>query len=471
MVFNSWSFFPFFLATLAAYYTVRQFRHKKVILLLSSYVFYAFFHAPYVLILMVSTVIDYYLGRKIFTSLGGKRKVYLYLSLVSNLGMLAYFKYASFFLENFITLLEEFGLYYDPIAWSIILPVGISYYTFQTLSYSIDIYRGDLEPSDSILDFAFFVAFFPQLVAGPIVRASQFLPQAKEEIRGAFNKDKFVWGLYLLTIGLFGKIVIADTIAAPIVDAVYGSAKSASFLDAWVGTIAFSCQIFFDFSGYSLAAIGVAMCYGFSLPDNFRYPYAAAGFSDFWRRWHISLSSWLRDYLYISLGGNRRGEFRTYTNLFITMLLGGLWHGAAWTFIVWGALHGIFLIGERLLDSVITRISSIFGQGALIFGVLTTYILVCFTWVPFRAGSIHDAYVIGSTMLSPSIPDSIPSNYIVLLGTMTIILVYQFCARDSNLESVFSKVPKWIRVFLIGFALFLIFASRGEQRAFIYFQF
>ena len=305
MVFNSWSFLPFFLITLALYYAIRNWRSQKALLLVSSYVFYGFFHPPYVLILFASTLIDFFVSRRMDLASGRMRKVWLMLSLTSNLGMLAYFKYANFFLENFTSLMTRIGIEYDAPNWNIILPVGISYYTFQTLSYSIDVYRRRLKPSQSLLDFGFFVAFFPQLVAGPIVRAVDFIPQTQEPERARFNGARFGWGLHLLVFGLFGKIVLADRLFAPIVDSVYANAQSVGFLAAWIGTISFSGQIFFDFAGYSTSAIGVAMCYGFALPDNFRFPYAAAGFSDFWRRWHISLSEWLRDYLYISLGGNR----------------------------------------------------------------------------------------------------------------------------------------------------------------------
>lgn len=441
-------------------------------LFFGSLTFYAFFHIPYVFILLFSTIFDFYIGKTMYAAEGARRRLLLMASLLSNLGMLAFFKYASFALESFVSASNVVGFTYDPIVWDIVLPVGISYYTFQTLSYSIDIYRGNLKPEKSLLDFGFFVTFFPQLVAGPIVRAGEFLPQTKEPERATFDRRLFGWGLNLFIIGLFGKIVLADRIAAPIVDVVYADAQSVGFMMAWLGTIAFSGQILFDFAGYSMSAIGVAMCFGFALPDNFRFPYAAAGFSDFWRRWHISLSSWLRDYLYISLGGNRKGVVRTYINLVATMVLGGLWHGAAWTFVAWGLLHGLYLIGERLLQPVIQATARTLGILALPVGIFVTYVLVCYAWVFFRAETFADGFAIVRAM---SIPDFDFSGFTfqhgLLLAVMASVFAFQFRFRDTNLEQAWLRFPTFVRVSYLAGALFLIFATRGEQRVFIYFQF
>ena len=245
--------------------------------------------------------------------------------------MLGFFKYGGFLLANFRRGLALLGVDYVPPEMDIFLPIGISFYTFQTLSYTIDVYRGHTRPWPSFLDFAMFVTFFPQLVAGPIVRAAEFLPQCVTPKRA--NAHQLGWGASLLVLGIFEKVVLADGVMAPVVDTVYGSVREAGFFSAWVGTLAFGSQIFFDFAGYSTCAIGAGLSLGFVLPDNFRFPYAAVGISDFWTRWHISLSSWLRDYLYIPLGGNRQGLVRTQANLMVTMLLGGLWHGAAWRFV------------------------------------------------------------------------------------------------------------------------------------------
>jgi alginate O-acetyltransferase complex protein AlgI len=272
MVFNSWLFAPFFLIVLAAYYGAPGWRLKKGVLFLASLIFYGFFHAPYVLILLFSTVLDFHVAKRMHKAEGRARGLWLALSLTSNLGMLAFFKYADFLLQNLIGLAAMAGVTYEPIQWGIVLPVGISYYTFQTLSYAIDVYRRNLEPTESLLDFGFFVCFFPQLVAGPILRARAFLPQTREPERARFNARLFSWGVHLFIIGLFGKIVLADRLAAPVVDSVFNNAESASFALAWIGAIGFSGQILFDFAGYSMSAIGVAMCFGFALPDNFRFP-------------------------------------------------------------------------------------------------------------------------------------------------------------------------------------------------------
>ena len=334
MTFNSFTFALFFLLVLGLYQLPLSWRARKGMLLCSSYLFYAAWNPPFVSLLVVSTVVDWVAGKRIYASRGTPRSAWLVLSLCTNLGILAYFKYSPFLLQSFSELAAGVGIVFEPATAGIVLPIGISFYTFQTLSYSIDIYRRRLRPATSFLDYALFVTFFPQLVAGPIVRASEFLPQCLEPKRA--DARQMGWGFILLTVGLFQKTILADQLFAPIADVIYAEPDRVSFATAWLGTLAFSGQIFFDFAGYSACAIGAALCLGFALPDNFRYPYAAIGFSDFWRRWHISLSSWLRDYLYIPLGGNRHGRFSQAASLMLTMLIGGLWHGAAWTFVVWG---------------------------------------------------------------------------------------------------------------------------------------
>ncbi len=348
MLFNSYTFILFLAAVLLLSRMLANWTWRKSLLLLSSYVFYAAWNPPFVVVLWISTIVDWYVGKWIHASSTRERRTFfLIISLLVNLGMLSYFKYGGFFVDNLNMLLHLAGFNFAFSQISIVLPVGISFYTFQTLSYTIDIFRGRLSPWHSFLDYALYVTFFPQLVAGPIVRAANFLPQCRSSRIG--SSKQMGWGLSLLVIGLFAKIVIADSLAAPTVEVVYDSHGTLGCIAAWAGTLAFAIQIFCDFFGYSTCAIGVALSLGFSLPDNFRWPYGAIGFSDFWRRWHISLSSWLRDYLYIPLGGNRMGIRRTYVNLMITMLLGGLWHGASWMFVIWGGLHGIYLMAEGLI--------------------------------------------------------------------------------------------------------------------------
>ena len=302
MLFNSLTFVVFFAIVVALHYAPLSWRFKKSNLLIASYLFYAAWNPPFVILLWISTIVDWNVAKWMFAEQRkNRRKLLLLLSMATNLGILGYFKYGGFLLENWQAFMGTFGIEYQVPEWSIILPVGISFYTFQTMAYTLDIYFRRAEPAKSFLDFALFVTFFPQLVAGPIVRPTHLIPQfAQPHVATA---KQFGWGLSLAILGLFQKVVIADGLLASAAEEVFDAGGPVSTLDAWLGTLAFSGQIFSDFAGYSTTAIGVALCLGFSLPTNFRFPYAAIGFSDFWRRWHISLSSWLRDYLYIPLGG------------------------------------------------------------------------------------------------------------------------------------------------------------------------
>jgi D-alanyl-lipoteichoic acid acyltransferase DltB (MBOAT superfamily) len=328
-----------------------------------------------------------------------------------------------------------------------------------------------MAPWHSFLDFALFVGFFPQLVAGPIVRAAEFLPQCLS--RRQASRDQLGWGFSLIAVGLFEKSVLADGVMAPVADAVYGAVGRADFLDAWIGTLAFSGQIFFDFAGYSTCAIGAALCLGFVLPDNFRFPYAALGFSDFWRRWHISLSSWLRDYLYIPLGGNRRGPRRARVNLMVTMLLGGLWHGASWRFIAWGGLHGAYLVGERIARRLWGGRGPIRAWWMRLGIALLTYYLVCIAWVFFRAESFSEAFALNRTMLIGN-EDRLDLDDIkayLVLAVSALLLAGQWWMRDRSLEELWSRLPWWLRSALLALLLLAITLIPGDGRAFIYFQF
>ena len=294
MLFNSLTFVAFFVVVVALHYAPLPWWLKKTNLLIASYLFYAAWNPPFVILLWISTFLDWWAAARIATaSSPARRKAWMLVSVVVNLGLLAYFKYGGFVLENVAALMQATGTAYTPPVWDIVLPVGISFYTFQTMSYTLDVYLGRAKPTRSFLDFALFVTFFPQLVAGPIVRPTDLVPQfATPRVATA---QQFGWGLMLMVLGLFEKIVLADGVFAPVSDKAFGSAELLHPLDAWIGTLAFSGQIFCDFAGYTTCAIGMSLVLGFALPDNFRYPYAAIGFSDFWRRWHISLSTWLRD--------------------------------------------------------------------------------------------------------------------------------------------------------------------------------
>jgi D-alanyl-lipoteichoic acid acyltransferase DltB (MBOAT superfamily) len=490
MVFNSYTFIAFFIVMLILHNLPFSWKTKKVNLLIASYIFYAAWNPPFILLLWLSTIVDFFVGRALYNQENKhKRKLLLVISLIGNLGMLCFFKYGGFLLENFTQLVNAIGINYHPAKPNIILPAGISFYTFTTLCYTIDMYKRKSQPVKSMLDFSLFVTFFPHLVAGPIVRPPQLVPQF--EIPRTATQRQLMQGLLLVSLGLFMKVVLADSMLSASANQVFGSSLPLSTLDAWMGVLAFSGQIFFDFAGYSTCAIGVASCLGFILPENFVYPYAAIGFTDFWRRWHITLSSWLRDYLYIPLGGNRHGKFRTYTNLMITMLLGGLWHGANWTFVVWGALHGFYLWIEKLIQDArkvvapITAPVEMFrdGPGATIiknktFGnfllAMLTFFLINVTWVFFRAPDFTAAWRMLTSMFSPV------KNGAVLLTTLSIIKIsviivcmvaFHWMMRNTRVLIVAEKMPWWLLGFIWSVLLLLLIWSQESSSSFIYFQF
>lgn len=473
MLFNSLIFIVFFGVVLALQWLPVRWRTRKLMLLVASYLFYAAWRPPFVILLWVSTLVDWYVAKHLHRATGkATRRLLLFVSLGVNLGLLGYFKYAVFVTDSFARLLNAAGIPFAAPEWSIVLPVGISFYTFQTLSYTLDIYYGKDKPWHSFLDYALYVTFFPQLVAGPIVRAFDFLPQCDEPKRATSNQ--FSWGLTLLVVGLFEKIAIADGLLAPIADHVFRATRF-DCAGAWLGTLAFTGQILCDFAGYSTCAIGAALCLGFSLPDNFRCPYAAIGFSDFWRRWHISLSTWLRDYLYIPLGGSRRGSLRTVVNVVITMFLGGLWHGAAWKFVAWGLLHGLYLVAERLVIAIVPPRAFWRRPAVRVLLGLVTFALVSVAWVFFRASSIQQAASIlpalvgfGGSLAAPMLT---PGATAVVLVVLAGILVVQWLLRDSSLEEAAQRCPTAIRVVLLAALLVATLSMTGAERAFIYFQF
>jgi alginate O-acetyltransferase complex protein AlgI len=472
VTFNSLTFIVFFVIVLALHYAPLPWKLKKFNLLIASYIFYAAWNPPFVILLWLSTVVDWWAASWIArTEAPAKRRMLLMVSLVANLGLLGYFKYGGFLLENFTQLANSMGWAYTPPSWDIVLPVGISFYTFQTMSYTLDVYLRRAPPAKSLLDFSLFVTFFPQLVAGPIVRPTDLIPQFSYP--HVATARQFGWGLFLMTLGLFQKIVVADGLLAPVADEVFKATQPLAPLDAWLGTLAFSGQIFSDFAGYTTCAIGLSLVLGFSLNDNFRYPYAAIGFSDFWRRWHISLSTWLRDYLYIPLGGNQRGSARTYANLMITMLLGGLWHGAAWTFVVWGGLHGAYLAAERWLKPRLGHMPVWRSLPGMLFLALLTYFLVNLTWVFFRAQDFPTAWRMISSMLLFGGGEPILTTYYVLSAAVTvaIILAVHWRMRNRMLHEEIDRLPRAALAVLWGGMLWTIAVTQGGGDAFIYFQF
>jgi alginate O-acetyltransferase complex protein AlgI len=472
MLFNSLLYLVFFAVVLCLHRLPLSWTVRKVNLLVASYLFYAAWNPPFVLLLWLSTIVDWFVAKRLGSMAGRNpwRRALLLVTLCSNLGLLSYFKYGTFLLQTFADLMHAVGVAYQPPALDVVLPVGISFYTFQTLSYTLDVYFRRARPADSFLDFALYVGFFPQLVAGPIVRATTFLPQCKHP--SFVGAREFGIGASLLVFGLFEKVVLADWLLSPSADVVFDVPAAAGSLDAWMGALAFSGQIFFDFSGYSMCAIGSAMCLGFHLPRNFHSPYAATGFSDFWRRWHISLSTWLRDYLYIPLGGNRSGESQAARNVMITMLVGGLWHGASWRFVAWGGLHGLYLMVERVFRRRRAEDAPESGTLARVAGSLATFVVVTITWTFFRAHSFADAATLIRAMFVPTSGGILGAASVqTVAAVIAVTLAGQWLLRDRDLEAELERIPWWAGSLLLACAVLAILVAPGDDRAFIYFQF
>ncbi|MES2847919.1 MAG: MBOAT family O-acyltransferase [Bacteroidota bacterium] len=476
MIFNSYTFIVFFIIILVLHNLPFSWKVKKINLLLASYIFYAAWNPPFILLLWLSTVIDYFVGRALYNQENvAKKRLLLVVSLIGNLGMLCFFKYGTFLLENFTSLVNLMGADFHPAKPNIILPAGISFYTFTTLCYTIDMYKKESKPVKSLLDFSLFVTFFPHLVAGPIVRPPQLVPQF--EIERKATKKQLYDGLLLLSLGLFMKVVLADSMLAAPANDMFGSQGAVTALDAWTGVLAFCGQIFFDFAGYSTCAIGVALCLGFILPQNFNYPYAAIGFSDFWRRWHITLSLWLRDYLYIPLGGNRKGNVRTYVNLMLTMLIGGLWHGANWTFVVWGGLHGFYLWVEKFIDDKTGRITALVSSHkktiAGFIYALFTFFLINITWVFFRANTFTKAGDILKSMFGMQKGEPLLSTLAIIKVAVIIpvMLLFHWIMRNTKVLDAAYKIPWWLLGIVWAVLLLLLIWSQESSSSFIYFQF
>ncbi len=443
------------------------------VLLIASYLFYAAWDWRFTFLIAFSTVVDYAVAIGMDrTDDARRRKILVSISLAVNLGLLAFFKYAGFFAESLRALFLRFGVELPESALAIVLPVGISFYTFQTLSYTIDVYRGLLRPTRSFFDFALYVAFFPQLVAGPIERATTFLPQ----ILGnrSVTLDKLTSGSWLIFWGIFKKVVIADNLAR-MVQLVYAPGSDPTSAEMWLATYAFTMQIYCDFSGYTDIARGAARLMGFELMLNFRLPYFATSPANFWQRWHISLSTWLRDYLFIPLGGNSRGSTRAALNLGITMLLGGLWHGAAWPFVLWGGYHGILLGIHRATLPLLRRVDPAGQLGRAVWHgvrVFVTFHLVAFGLLMFRSESLAQVMSHAALLAAPWSWGSAPEwllPFAVLLAPLVLMQIAQ--ARTGDLEIVL-KLPIPARAVIYALLAFMIVVL-GEDGGdpFIYFQF
>ncbi len=477
MVFNSASFLIFFALVLAVHNTPLGWPARKGALLFASAVFYAAWNPIFLALLAASVVTDWFVASSIARNTDRRRRIaWLCLSLTTNLGLLAVFKYGNFLAANVEHLAALSGASIAIPRVTLPLPVGISFYTFEALAYSIDVFRGRATPWRRFSDFALFLTFFPHLVAGPIVRPADFRPQLEEPRRTRW--PQLSWGLALLVFGLFQKVVLADGFLAPVTDAVFNADTHAGTRDAWIGALAFSSQIFFDFSGYTLCAIGAALALGFALPDNFDSPYAAIGFTDFWRRWHISLSSWLRDYLYIPLGGSRGTAVHTAFSLMVTMLLGGLWHGASWTFLAWGGLHGALLVFERAIKNAWARTTNDPPAAALRAGIAaTTFVFVTIAWVFFRSPDFTTAFRLIAAMAG-RVPAGTPAtlftaHWEVLAGLAIplVLVAAQSRYRASTLQDIADRWPPFVRAFALGVMIAAIVLFNRDGRAFIYFQF
>jgi len=479
MLFNSIHFLIFFPIVIGIYFSIKH-KHRWIILLISSYYFYMSWKAEYIILIMISTIIDYFAGWGIFNSnTKTRKKFFLCMSLCTNLGLLFAFKYFNFFSESTRQIFQTFSIPFDPITLKILLPVGISFYTFQTLSYTIDIYRGKIEPQKHLGIFAVYVSFFPQLVAGPIERAKNLIPQFLKEHK--FDYARVTDGMKLMLWGFFKKLVIADRLAI-FVNLIYNNPTEHSGLLLILATVFFAFQIYCDFSGYSDIAIGAAQIMGFNLMDNFKRPYHSKSPSEFWKRWHISLSSWFKDYLYIPLGGNRVSIPRWYFNISVVFLLSGLWHGANWTFIAWGALHGFYLLFGSATYNIRSKIVRKIGlikkpKVYKAICIVFTFILVNIAWIFFRANSISDAIYILTHLFSNLSLANITiglglSGLIVAIGSIIFMEVVHAMQEHFRMRTFLSNKTVWLRwavysILILSILLFGVF----KQVKFIYFQF
>jgi alginate O-acetyltransferase complex protein AlgI len=489
MIFSSWQFWLFFTVLIGGYCIVyRGIRLRNIYLMAFSIFFYYKIGGAFTFLLLFSTFSDYYLAGLIHQQKTKRRKkIFLITSVILNLSFLAYFKYTYFFTDifnqvfgtNFIVKdilaigLNSFtGMHFD--ITSIILPVGISFYTFQSLSYTIDIYREEIEPVKNIFDYTFFVTFFPQLVAGPIVRASEFIPQLYKKFE--LSKQEFGAAIFLIAGGLVKKLLVSDYISVNFVDRVFDTPLNYSGFENLLAVYGYAIQIYCDFSGYTDIAIGLAQLLGFRLNLNFASPYTAKNITEFWHKWHISLSTWLKDYLYVSLGGNRKGKVRTYINLFITMVLGGLWHGAALRFMIWGALHGAALAVHKVWLSIFPKTKKESITATIIFTLLTFH-FVCFCWIFFRADNMQTVSDMLNQMAFNFQMNGIPQvitayKNIVVVIVLGYLLHYIPKQVKEYATGLFSNLsPTSIATIMVVLVFVLYQFHTAQIQPFIYFQF
>ncbi len=482
MIFNSFEYAVFFLAVVSLYFAI-PYRFRWLLLLAASYYFYAAWRAEYLILIIISTLIDYGVGLGLGRARRqSTRRLLLVTSLSANLGILFLFKYFNLFNGSLrsaadLLALNGFNVPYNVPDLTWLLPVGISFYTFQSMSYSIDVFRGEQQPERHLGIFALYVAFFPQLVAGPIERSTQLLPQFYEKF--VFDSERISSGLRLIAWGLFKKVVIADRLAF-FVNSVYNSPGEQSGAALIVATYFFAFQILCDFSGYSDIAIGSARVLGFDLMQNFRRPYLSLSIAEFWRRWHISLSTWFRDYLYIPIGGNRVSGARWAFNILVVFVISGLWHGAAWTFVIWGALHGLYLLTGAALHRFTRGASVLFGWLWRTLCLLVTFHAVCFAWIFFRANSLADAqYIIGHLFTNLDFRGYVGAlgtaesvEFLLSLGLILFLVGVQIAEETVGVATRFPRLPASVRwgIYYAGAMLIFLLGVRGNE-AFIYFQF
>ncbi|MFO0964424.1 MAG: MBOAT family protein [Gemmataceae bacterium] len=475
LLFPGFPFLVFFAVVFAVYWWIGRHRLRLSWLLLASCIFYLSAcrdrqnHVLPALILLIlfSASVDYFAAKLIENSRSLRRKTWLMIGSISiNLGVLFFFKYVNFFCATASGFLAWFKIEWTHTPFDLILPLGISFYTFETISYIVDVYRGRTKAVKNPLDYALFIMFFPHLVAGPIVRPHDFLPQV--ERKKVFSWNRMYLALRLFLLGFFKKAVVADHLAK-VVDPVFKDPSHYASIAIWLGVLAYTIQIYCDFSGYSDMAIGVAHAFGFKLPRNFDHPYMSAGPSEFWRRWHISLSSWLRDYLYVPLGGNRLGVGRTYANLIVVMLLGGLWHGASWTFVAWGLYHGVWLALHRAIP-----LPSVLKKPAFRpLCMLTTFLLVALGWVFFRAQTFGDAGIMLERMFVPTLGEKLkPATALLVSICVAITLIGGWVGVTRTFERVEKRMPAPLMGAALAAFLILALLLYPETSApFIYFQF
>jgi len=482
MLFNSLDFAIFLPIVFLLYWFVVQknLKLQNALIVLASYVFYGWWDWRFLSLIIFSTVVDYLIGQRLRTEdKQSKRKILLWTSIIVNLGFLGFFKYYNFFLENFVDAFSLFGMQINANSLNIILPVGISFYTFQTLSYTIDVYRKKLEPTKDFMAFSAFVCFFPQLVAGPIERATNLLPQFYK--KRTFEYNKAVDGMRQILWGLFKKVVIADN-CAEFANQIFNNSADMNGSTLVLGAIFFTFQIYGDFSGYSDIAIGTSRLFGFDLKQNFATPYFSRDIAEFWRRWHISLSTWFRDYLYIPLGGSRGGTWMKVRNTFAIFLVSGFWHGANWTFIIWGALNAIYFL-PLLLTNNNRKNLGVVAEGKTLpsfkdlIAMLTTFALTVFAWIFFRAENIGHAFSYVKGIFSIDII-SRPRGFDIIGGLFTLLLILIFILIEwvgrgnaFALEKLFTKLTNTSRMLIYIIIMLMIFFLKTDVKEFIYFQF